>query len=182
MSRSQLATLLDVNVNTIATWVTRGCPYVQKGHKGKPWLFNVATVVQWKEQQARDSVIGNNDAVDLDEARRRKVSAEAAIAELNLQQLRGELIEVEAVAQAVADEYSNVRQRLLAMPTKLAPQVIPVDSIPEAEALIQEFIHEAIEELTQDGIYSGDAEDASEAEAEGGAQEKSAPASEADRL
>jgi hypothetical protein len=56
----------------------------------------------------------------------------------------------------VGDDYANVRAKLLSLPTKLAPQLIGIEDPAECKALIERGVSEALEELTADGIYSGE--------------------------
>jgi hypothetical protein len=56
-----------------------------------------------------------------DEARTRKVAAEAAIAELELAKIRGELAIVSAVVSAWEDVLSALKAKLLSIPTKMGP-------------------------------------------------------------
>jgi phage terminase Nu1 subunit (DNA packaging protein) len=153
MSKVDLANCLGVTPITVGKWVREGCPYVSKGNRGKPWLFNTADVAAWRQDRAVQRAIGDTSALDIDEAKRRKLAAEAAIVELDLAKRRGEVIEVEEIAALVGDEYANVRAKLLSIPVKLAPLVSVSDDALECKDLIERGINEALEELTADGTY-----------------------------
>ena len=92
---------------------------------------------------------GDGDTFDLTDERARLAHHQANRAALEAEQLAGSLIEIEAVANVVGEEYSNVRSRLLAIPSKAAPQVIGL-SIAAAKALLDDLIFEALDELTAD--------------------------------
>lgn len=159
LTKADLAKCLGVSLPTVTSWVRKGCPYVEKGSKARPWIFNTASVIAWREDQAALNAVGDTASLDIDEARRRKLAAEAAMVELDLSKRRGEVIEIEEVAGVVGDDYANVRAKLLALPTKLAPQLIGIEDPAECQALIERGVAEALEELTADGIYSSDVPD-----------------------
>jgi len=98
--------------------------------------------------------VGDTKALDIDEARRRKLAAEAAMSELDLSVRRGELVEIEDVSQAVGEDYANVRAKLLGLPTKAAPQAAGMTDAGEIKTLLERIVTEALEELVSDGIYT----------------------------
>jgi len=92
---------------------------------------------------------GDCDLFDLTTERARLAHHQANRAELEAKVFAGSLIEIEAVANVVGEEYSNVRSRLLAIPSRAAPQVIGL-SIAAAKALLDDMIFEALDELSAD--------------------------------
>jgi hypothetical protein len=92
---------------------------------------------------------GDGDTFDLTTERARLAHHQANRAELEADLLAGSLIEIEAVADVVGQEYLNVRSKLLAIPSKAAPQVIGL-SIAAAKALLDDMIFEALDELAAD--------------------------------
>lgn len=154
---------MGVTSNTITQWVGKGCPYVQKGGQGKSWVFNMPDVIAWREEQIALQAVGDTASLDIDEARRRKLAAEAALAELDVSKRRGEVVEIEDVAAAVGDDYANVRAKLMSLPTKAAPQLAIIEDSAEAQAVLEKLVHEALEELTADGIYESAVSGAEEA-------------------
>jgi len=153
VTKAELGRLMGASIPTVSQWVSKGCPYVQKGSKGKQWIFNVPDVVAWRGEQIAIQAVGDTKSLDIDEARRRKVAAEAALTELDLSVRRGELVEVEVVADTVGEDYANLRAKLLSFPVKLAPQVVGMEDAGEIQSLSESLIHEALEELVSDGLY-----------------------------
>jgi phage terminase Nu1 subunit (DNA packaging protein) len=158
LSKVDLSRFYGVHVNTISQWVSKGCPFISKGSGGRKWVFSSAAVTAWREDQIAQQALGDVTSLDIDEARRRKLAAEAALTELDLSHRRGELIEIEYIADLVGDEYANVRAKILALPTKLAPLLLGLTSLTEVRGIIETGIIEALEELTADEIYSGTGE------------------------
>lgn len=155
VTKAELCRLLDYSTTAVSQWVSKGCPYVQKGSKSRQWIFDVPAVVAWREEQAALQAVGDTKSLDIDEARRRKLASEAAMLELELAKRKGELVEIDAVAEAVGDDYANLRAKLLSIPVKLSPQIIGITQASEAQQMFEDLIYEALEELVSDGIYTG---------------------------
>jgi len=148
VNRSDLAEFFGVSLPTVTSWVKRGCPYVQAGGKGREWRFNTHEVAEWREQQAYANAVGSSSDWDLEEARRRREAAEAALKEMELAKARGEVVEIEAVADIVGDDYSRVRARLLSIPPKCAPLAIRAESVMEIREILDDGIRAALDELS----------------------------------
>jgi len=48
-NRKEIADIMGVSLPTIDSWIKRGCPFVTRGGKGKEWLFNITSVIKWRE-------------------------------------------------------------------------------------------------------------------------------------
>jgi hypothetical protein len=83
-----------------------------------------------------------------DEARTRKVNAEAEIAELELAKVRGELVVAEDVVKAWEDVLGAVKAKMFAVPTKAAPVVAAESEAGKCQAVLEDLIREALEELS----------------------------------
>ena len=66
--------------------------------------------------------------------------------------MEAKLIPAELVEETWVDYVANARAKLLGLPSRIAHQVITVDKYAEAELIIKEQVHEALNELAQDGI------------------------------
>ena len=170
-NQTDLADIHGCSLPTIRAWVRRGCPVVQRGGKGREWLFNTADVAQWREEEAAAAAVGDTSKMDIDEARRRKEAALAGMAELDLSKRRGELIEIESIAEIVGEEYSRVRAKLMGMPVKLAPVLEQATTVQEYREIVEDAVVECLSELAADE-FSGE-ESAGGAEQE---QDDEAPA------
>jgi hypothetical protein len=83
-----------------------------------------------------------------DEARTRKVNAEAEIAELELAKVRGELVVANDVVQAWDDVLSAMKGKLMSIPTKAAPVVSAESEAGVCQKIIEDLVNEALEELS----------------------------------
>ncbi|PAQ15058.1 hypothetical protein CD798_08425 [Bacillaceae bacterium SAOS 7] len=69
-------------------------------------------------------------------------------AELELQIMRGELHRSEDVQRVMNDMLGAFRARLLALPTKMAPQVVGKTEIPPIKDILKSAVYEAMNELS----------------------------------
>ena len=112
-----------------------------------------------------------------DEARTRKVNAEAEIAELELAKVRGELVVVDDVIKAWESVLMAVKAKMMSVPTKAAPVVASEGEAGKCQAVIEDLVREALEELENYDPKSSPA-DANVERSEDGAEgdEAAAPA------
>ena len=83
-----------------------------------------------------------------DEARTRKVAAEAAIAELELAKVRNELALVGDVVKAWDDVLSAMKAKLLALPTKMGPILAAETDAAIIQKKLEEQLRDCLDELS----------------------------------
>lgn len=83
-----------------------------------------------------------------DEARTRKVNAEAEIAELELARVHGTLVLAADVVQAWEDVLGALKGKLLSIPTKAAPVVSAEPDAALCQTILEDLLNEALEELS----------------------------------
>ena len=86
------------------------------------------------------------DSEGLTAARTRLVTAQAELVEAELAEKRGELHRASAVVKVWTDNVMNAKTRLLAIPTKIAPELIGQD-VQTVQAKLKAAIYEALTEL-----------------------------------
>lgn len=117
--------------------------------EGKAKLFSLLQILT---ALAADFLPENSD-VDLNEARRRRELALAQLAELDLQERRGEVIGASEVESTWATVITNVRSRLLSLPTKAAPMLQGVTGLAETNEVLRGLVYEALRELSDSNFY-----------------------------
>ena len=85
--------------------------------------------------------------ITYDEARTRKVAAEAEIAELELAKIRNDLAIVEDVVKAWRDVLAAMKAKLLAIPTKVGPSLASEDDASLIQLRLEDEIKECLDEL-----------------------------------
>ena len=105
----------------------------------------------------RESAAGRANAGDLNltDERARLAKEQADAKEMENAITRGELVYIDDVAKRVEVALSNVKTKLLAVPTKVAAEAAAADDAKEVQALIERHIIEALNELA--GINEADA-------------------------
>ncbi len=127
---------------TFRLWRQEGCPH--QIVNGRP-RYVVAGVVAWLEKRAEV----RSRPEDFEEARKRKMGAEAELAELELAQKRGQLIPLEQHGQRLARILERIRARLIALPGTLASRLVAIETAAEAQAVVYAGVAEALEELSR---------------------------------
>jgi terminase small subunit / prophage DNA-packing protein len=87
--------------------------------------------------------------LDLAAERARLAKEQADHHHMKNEQLRGSLLPRDEVTAAVQAAFSNVKARLLAIPTKAAPLVLRAKTLPAIKAQLTELIHEALGDLAK---------------------------------
>lgn len=83
-----------------------------------------------------------------DEARTRKVAAEAAITELELSKVRNELAMVSDVVKAWDDVLSAIKAKLLALPTRMGPILAAETDANLIEKQLELQLRDCLDELS----------------------------------
>lgn len=147
VNKTELAELQGVSLPTINAWMTQGMPVAAEGGRGKGYEFDNAAVTEWRVSRAQRKALSGAGSESEAASKKRKVAAEADIAEMKAAQIRGELcIQADLVAD-IQNDLAKVRARLLGIPTRAAPMVVALEE-QGARQLLQELVHEALEELS----------------------------------
>ena len=138
-STAQTAQLFQISKSMVSKWKLDPC-----AKRGRVSLYYLPEVMAFMFGGDGEKLDPSQEKARLDHTRRQ-------IVELQLAKLRGDLVEVGEVCDQVESEYVSVRQRLLAIPTKLANQLVPLDTPAEIQNLLMEACTEALEDLTFEG-------------------------------
>lgn len=102
---------------------------------------------------------GDDNPTTYNEAAALEKHYKAQLARLEYEQKIGTLVPIESVAAEVEREYTRVRARLLAIPSKLAPDVALTDDVAQCRAVIEAAITDALNELAADAAVNGAGDD-----------------------
>tara|TARA_B110000091_G_scaffold73069_1_gene80512 strand:- start:55 stop:555 length:501 start_codon:yes stop_codon:yes gene_type:complete len=140
LNRTNTATELDVSLTTLDYWRRKGCPYTKEG---KTVFFELEELQEWLDDRSGGELNYTQERAKLTKLQAEKVS-------LELDQQRGSLIPMELAIATWQAHIGNARAKLLALPPKVAGQVIAMDSYLEIEQLVTSLIHETLDELASD--------------------------------
>lgn len=157
-NRGELAEFFGVTPPTVDAWVRAGCPQVSKGSRGVAATFNTADVAKWRTDKAREEGSGNVVA-DEAELKRRKLSAETAMAELELAKARNLVAPLDQVERMVARAFAEVRAGLRNIPGRVVSQLIGETNERQFKRVLMEEIDQALEALANADLAQDDSED-----------------------
>ena len=98
--------------------------------------------IQEREQSTESDVDYYHEKALHEKAKREKTEMQVAI-------MKGELHRSEDVAAVMGDMVASFRSRCLAMPTKIAPQLLNRKEIAEVQELLTDEIHHVLGELSE---------------------------------
>lgn len=156
-TQSELAQIFAVTAQTVLAWERRGCPVEEKGTRGKATLYNTASVIRWRTERAVAASAGDMTAIDDAEARRRKLVAEATLAEMEVALKRGELVPLEIVGLQIENEYSLVRANFMSMAGEIAADLEGLEAS-EIEEILSTKVSEILNGLSADGDFAIESE------------------------
>lgn len=149
VNRADLASICSVSLPTVDAWVEKGCPYVERGSKGREWKFDSAAVIDWRIQRAvENAVSGYEDEsgkISREEADRRKAVANAITAEIGADEALRSVVsrhdaeaDMTAFCQVLKTGLSNAS-------SKIAARATTITSAPEIEQMAQTEMNRALE-------------------------------------
>ena len=157
LTRAEACDLLGIGPKQLSRHVTDGMPCHGTGTKARfPW----PEVRVWRDRWLVETGKRQAAPTSLEEARRRLEAARAAIEELKLEQLQGRLMTVEQADRHLDGAFGRVRALLSTLPTKIAPLLLGLASIPDIVAKLEQAIQELSEELRRaDDVPAADEAD-----------------------
>ena len=132
-----LAAIVGLTTQRLGQYAAEGMPKTDRD--GYPLAGAVQWIIEYWRKRATLTPLGD--------ARRRKTEADASSAEIELALKQGALADIATMAKAYGAACARVRTRLLAIPSKAAPQVHRMKTIAQVEAELRREITEALEEL-----------------------------------
>jgi phage terminase Nu1 subunit (DNA packaging protein) len=141
ITHSEAARRLGMTQQSVGTWASKpGAPVVMR--KGKRYCV-------WPQFPAwhREQIMRPQKPADMDDAKIRKLAAEAELAELALEVQRGTLIPLDRHEQALLEFAGNIRAQLLTAPSRYAPRIVGLDTLPQAQALLDAMVRDVLQSV-----------------------------------
>lgn len=144
----QLADIHGVNRTQIYNWIKEGCPVHEQGKRGKSThKFDTAAVAKWHIKRAKNAVTMNADNLTYEEARTRKIAAEAELSELELAKKKALVADLEEVERELADKFAEMRSSLRKIPERCVLRLIGEMDESRIKEIILEEVDSALEAL-----------------------------------
>jgi phage terminase Nu1 subunit (DNA packaging protein) len=152
VNRHNCAEIFGVRDGTISKWVDAGMPAVSRpSTRGQEWSFNTAEVSKWLQDRAAKNASGDPSQVDAIELKRRKLKADAEMAEMEADRKGGLLVPVEWAVDIFGGQLDIIASHLAAIPARAAPLVFNQSSLAGVEAQLRRFVEEIKRELRDYG-------------------------------
>lgn len=143
-----IAKLLDLSERHVRRLADDGV--LKKPEKNKGWeITNVTLYIRYLRERAFGKDISTTD---LHNEKLRLTKAQADKATLEVSVIEGNLFPAKLVFDTWAGWTGNVKAKLLGMPNRIAHLVIAAVTREEAELIIKEQVHDALNELAENGI------------------------------
>lgn len=142
LTQTELAAEWGKSRQTCAEWARRpGCPKRTRNGKTE---YRWPEFLEWwateRERQAREEAT----PVDSEQAKARKALADAKLAEYELAQAEGRLVDVEDYRAALARDLDVVRAGMLSVPSKWAPLLVGKRTIAEVQAVLDGLVGQTL--------------------------------------
>lgn len=153
IGQKDLAVVLDLTSRSIVNLREKGMPWlgVESVPNGKP-QYDLRAAVKWyvryKEDLARPDAKGEADI--------RKARAQARLAELEVAEREKSLVPIEQFEEVMGEIMSEVRARLLNLPSAVSVEVAATGDPIEARELLVREVDSALESIVQYGANLGD--------------------------
>lgn len=146
---------VDLSVRQLQEYAKRpGCP--RKSNAKGAYLYEWPAFNRFvREELARDLKESVKPA-NLEDAKARKMEADAAITEDELAVRRARLVPTEKFERALGRAYARVRSRLLSLPSRAAPDLMGLTDELQIEAILDRYVLEVIEELRTEAVPDDD--------------------------
>ena len=88
----KMAVVFGVDQRTVRKWIDQGIPSRKDSHGH--WVLNSAETAAWLKGRERVAALGEVCSLDIQEARKRKIAAEARIAEVAAAEREGAVVAI----------------------------------------------------------------------------------------
>lgn len=154
---AELSTWLGVSVKAISE--LQATDRLPRWARGEIPLKDAVVAYCKLLREAAAGRSGTGGEAGLADERARLAGHQADRAEMENMARRRELLPAAEVTEAVTQAFARVRARLLAIPSKAAPQVQALQTPAEVQERLTELVHEALEELADTrvvGLLAGE--------------------------
>ena len=139
MTASQLVTELNIDRRKLGQVLIK-CDVVKQSGKIKYYLV---------QDVVKHLYIKDNAVITIEEARKQKAIAEAELLQLNLEREKGNLLDRELIDKQWANLIMACKNKLNALPNKLAPMLAVESGIDVVKNMLSLNINEALTELSK---------------------------------
>lgn len=145
VSMSEAADMLAMTVQGVGQWAEKAPPDLVRLKRGRRYLVWPGFMI-WYRQRLQTT---REKPTSFDDAKARKMAADAELAELELARVRGEQVPVAEFRERVRDIATRIRAQLLAAPGRYSARVVGMTSLPAAQGALDAIVRDVLNELTE---------------------------------
>jgi phage terminase Nu1 subunit (DNA packaging protein) len=140
-----ISKLLDLTPQRVTQLVNEGI--IPRKERGRYELVPVvqAYIKYLRERSLKSDVHGD----DYNAHRTRLTKAKADLAEMEKAQIEEQLIPADDVERVWIEVSQNMRQKLLALPQRAAPECYAAEKLVEVKAILKEQVYDALQEIAE---------------------------------
>lgn len=133
-----------------------GAPLAVKGGPGREHKLDSAKFITWLVRKERNRLINlfmqrtaqGDGKYEKGNFKARRAAAQAELAEIEVQEKRGQLVSIDLVTTVLQRLITNAKARLLILPTKAAPQAAALKDPVGIKNFLEGLIYESLSELS----------------------------------
>lgn len=144
INQKELSSIIGITVQQIIKLEKEGV-FNRNGEKFYTLPHAVNEYIAYKIKSELRKVKG--DSEDINEAKRRKEIAQATLLELEVREKQGDLISIDEIRKENEYVLTAFKNKSLAIPSKIAPALIGIESIAEIQAILERAMYDLLREL-----------------------------------
>lgn len=159
LNQSELAAILGVSTKTVQHWDRAGLREAARlKSSGRSAKYDAPAALRWWRDLEVQKALEPYSSTDLEDERRRLVSAQATRVEIEVAEIRGELIQRDVMRRQLVEVFGSVRARLVAMKGSMPPRFVGMDTAREVSAVFAPAMDEVIAECQAAAIEYAESE------------------------
>jgi phage terminase Nu1 subunit (DNA packaging protein) len=146
-TQNEIAKHLGVSKTTINNLIDKDV--IKRPAKGVVGGYDLDECREAYIAHLRETAAGrlSGGSLELGEERARLAKEQADAKEMENEIARGDLVYISDVSDAIEKQFTKVRSKLLGVPTKVAPEANACATVKEVQAIIEQAIIEALNDL-----------------------------------
>lgn len=117
--------IMGVSRKTIYDWLDEGCPREEAFKLGKKvYQFDIGAMLKWHIDRERQKHLGDKEQISKEEAQRRKLMAEAELAELEVAKKKSLVVELGEVEDRLKDKFAELRSVMRKIPERCVLRIV----------------------------------------------------------
>lgn len=148
VTASRLQEILNVTSDRLHKLREVGMPHTGFKRATKyPLTLCIQWYIAYEVQRSLEKQKSPDTVLDKDEAMVRKMTAEALIKEVELEQIRGTLVNIEDAEKDLGKHLGIVRGGLLSFPARVSPYLVGLKTEADAREMITMKVHELMTQI-----------------------------------